>query len=179
MANAGANVTLSGGPGGVDAVVRLECDPLADDDPVLLYQGMEQRLRSSGGGDDSAAEIIDKAAAMKTTYVFTMATKEACDRQGRIRDGGGFDLTWFLLFPGVCGFAMLFLVAAMAVYCVVGTCVNKKKRGSGPLTELIPHRELWTSLPGLWKDGALLLGELLCGICMRRSSGKYKDIDMA
>lgn len=154
-------MTLTGGSDSkVKTFIRLLCDPSVkdEDDHLLVYEGKEP-------GEKKGEQV----------FMFAMSSHEACDKKGTVPEGG-FDLVWFLLFPGVLGFTMIFVMIGLVVYFIVGIIINKKRYDRAGV-ELIPHHEFWLSLPGLVKDGVLFIVSG-CGRCVKgRGNSKYSDLD--
>jgi len=79
----------------------------------------------------------------KNHYVFTWGTQYVCSSSGSGGLSGG-------------SIFLILLLCLAVVYIVVGVLFNKfKKQATG--IELIPNVEFWTSIPGLVRDGFMLI----------------------
>jgi len=118
------------------------CDPNGNTNSIPAY-----------GGEDNT----------NLHYSFTWTSPYACPGSGPAPSGGSKSLTGGSII-------LIILLVLVVVYFVVGVVVQKFVRHQEGL-EIIPNYQFWVSLPGLVKDGVMLIVNKTC----RRGQG-YSNV---
>jgi len=121
-------------------------------------------------------KVTDSGEDKNCIYTFTIESEYACasssgggskttddDSSSSGGGGGGLDGGWIFLI----------IVLCLAVVYVGGGMAWNYKRNELRGTEMIPNRDMWTSLPGLVKDGCIFTAQKVsCG----RVCGDYEPL---